>query len=109
MEGKKDGKIQSAIEKRLSKVVDPETGLDVMRMGLIRDLEVSGGEVSLTFRPTSPICPVAFSLGADIHDAVRSVEGVRRVVIRVENFDRAEELEHLLMEKEKESESAKAQ
>ena len=96
MEGKKDGRIQGAIERRLSKVIDPETGLDVMRMGLIRDLNVTRGEVSLVFRPSSPLSTFAIPLGAKIHAAVFSVEGVQRVLIRVENFFQAEELEELL-------------
>ena len=96
MEGKNDAKTQSAIEKKLSKVKDPETGLDVMRMGFIRNLDVSRGRVSLLFRPSSPVCPPAFRLGADIREAVLSVTGVERVDIRVENFNRAGELERLL-------------
>lgn len=99
MEGKKDGYTQSEIEKQLSKLVASDTGLDVMRMGLIRDLRVTRGNVSLIFRPTAAIAAVAFQLGAAILAVVRSVAGVRRVVVRVENFDRATELEQLLQEK----------
>lgn len=96
MQGKADAQIQGAVEKRLSKVVAPETSLDVLRMGLIRDLRVSNGEVSLTFRPSSVVCPLAFQLGVEIHNAVVSVDGVQHAVIHVENFIRAEELERLL-------------
>ncbi|KPK71560.1 MAG: hypothetical protein AMJ84_05960 [Acidithiobacillales bacterium SM23_46] len=99
MHGKKDGSTQSAIEKKLSKVVDPGTGLDVLRMGMIHDLNVSDGVVSLAFGPSSRHCPLAFRLGVDVYEAVRSIEGVKRVVIRVENFDRAAELEQMLREK----------
>jgi metal-sulfur cluster biosynthetic enzyme len=95
---RKDGRIQNAIEKRLAKITHPETGLDVMRMGMIRDLDVSAGEVSLVFRPASAACPEAFRLGADIREAVLSTHGVRRAVIRVENYDRAAELEQRLRE-----------
>lgn len=88
--------MEQLIEERLSEVIDPETGLDVGRMDLVHDLRVEGGRVTLVFRPTSPVCPMAFKLAADIRDAIRSVPGVSRVTIKVENFRRAAELESLL-------------
>jgi metal-sulfur cluster biosynthetic enzyme len=89
--------LRRAIELRLAGVMDPGAGLDVFRMGLVRDMEVSGsGEVSLVFRPSSPVCPVAFSLAPAIKEAIESVPGVARVLVRVENFNRAKELEGLL-------------
>jgi len=93
--------LQDQILKSLSEVVDPETGLSVVRMGLVRDLKVEegSGKVSLAIRPTSFLCPMAFKLGAEIRDAVRSVAGVSNVDITVENFARAKEL-NLLLAKE---------
>ena len=96
MEGRKDGYTQGTIEKQLSKVVAPKTGLDVLRMGVVRDLRVDRGEVSLVFRPTEALRALAFQLGTAIRDVVQSVAGVRCVRVRVENFDRAAELERLL-------------
>jgi metal-sulfur cluster biosynthetic enzyme len=89
-------KVEQLVKERLSEVIDPETGLDVGRMDLVHDLRVDGGHVTLVFRPTSPVCPMAFKLAADIRDAVRSVSGVSRVTVKVENFRRAAELESLL-------------
>lgn len=88
--------MEQLIEERLSEIIDPETGLDIGRMDLVHDLEVEGGRVTLVFRPTSPVCPMAFKLAADIRDAVLSVPGVSRVTVKVENFHRAAELESLL-------------
>ena len=91
--------VRSAIEKRLAGIIDPGAGLDVFRLGLVRDLEVSDkGEVSLVLRPSSPVCPVIFSLAPEIKEAIESVPGVARVLVRVENFNRAKELEALLKE-----------
>ena len=90
--------LQERIVHELSEVVDPETGLNVVRMGLIRGITVEekSGKVSLTFQPTSFFCPMAFKLGADIRDAVKGTAGVNTVNIRVENFARATELNELL-------------
>jgi cation diffusion facilitator family transporter len=97
---KEDEGIKGSIRTSLSKVIDPETGLDVRRMGLIKDLQVDSGHATLTFRPTSPVCPMAFKLASDIRDAVRSIPGINGVTIKVENFNRAAELEALLREDE---------
>ncbi len=99
-----DQGIQGEIEERLRRVIDPETGLDVVRMGLVRDLRISkgkeggGSDVSLVFRPSSPVCPLAFKLAWDIKQAVGEVPGVRDVRIQVTGYNRASELEALLAE-----------
>ena len=88
--------MEELIRERLSEVIDPETGLDVGRMDLVHDLRIEDGRVTLVFRPTSPVCPMAFKLAAAIRDSIRSVPGVNRVTVKVENFRRAAELESLL-------------
>jgi len=90
--------MKEAVRERLAKVIDPETGLNVLRMGLVRDLDADAdsGVVKLTFRPSSSFCPMAFKLATDIREAVRSTPGVRTVEIKVENYVRADELEALL-------------
>ena len=90
--------VEQSIRKKLSGVIDPGAGLDVERMGLVRKVEVDGGRVTVVLRPTSPVCPMAFKLAADISEAVRSVAGVNSVAIKVENFERAAELEALFEE-----------
>ena len=85
------------VEEALAKVIDPETGLSIMRMNLIHDLEVnSGGAVNLVFRPSSPLCPMAYALGGAIKKGISSLNGVSSVRIRVENFNRADHLESIL-------------
>jgi len=50
---------------KLTTVIDPETGVDVMRMKLVQDLVVTeDGKVSYKFRPSSPLCPIRCSPGA---------------------------------------------
>jgi cation diffusion facilitator family transporter len=93
-----DGGIKELIRAKLSEIIDPETGLDIERMGLIRNVRVEDGHATLVFRPTSPVCPMAFKLAADVREAVRSVPGIDGVTIKVENFNRAAELESLLQE-----------
>lgn len=91
-----DVRLREAIENKLSEVVDPGAGLDVTRMGLVRDLTVEDGSVSLVFRPSSPVCPMAFSLAPAIKETIESISGVKSVRMAIQNFNRAAELEELL-------------
>jgi metal-sulfur cluster biosynthetic enzyme len=84
---------------RLSSVVDPETGVDVVRMRLIEDLVVDeAGMVRYTFHPSSPLCPLAVSLALSIHQAVAEVKGVAGQEIEVVGYIKAEELNAMLRE-----------
>jgi metal-sulfur cluster biosynthetic enzyme len=94
-----DDGLRDRIFAALEGVIDPETSLDVRRMKLVRDLEVrDNGDVSLTFRPSSVMCPLGFSLGARIKEAVQGVEGVSHVDVHVEGFVHAQQLDRLLKE-----------
>ena len=85
------------IKERLTQVIDPETNMDVVRMKLVRDLKVKErGEVELTFRPSSVMCPLGFQLAITIKEAVQAVRGVRNVRVEVEHFVHAEQLKQIL-------------
>jgi len=91
--------LREAILQRLSSVIDPETGVDVVRMRLIEDLEVDEeGVVRYKFRPSSPLCPIAVPLALSIREAVAGVEGVTRQEIEVVGYIKADELNNLLRE-----------
>lgn len=87
------------VRERLQQVIDPETGMDVIRMKLVRDLKVDeNGNVELTFRPSSVLCPLGFQLGINIKEAVQVVSGVKSVQINVDGFIHADELRTILAE-----------
>jgi metal-sulfur cluster biosynthetic enzyme len=90
--------LEQAIVERLQRVIDPETGVDVVRMRLIEDLQVDSetGQVSYKFRPSSPLCPLAVHLALGIRDAVAGVAGVSGQAIEVVGYVGSEELNALL-------------
>ena len=91
--------LRDAIEARLRLVIDPETGADVIRMQLVDGLMIDRrGCVSYTFRPSSPLCPLAVFLATQIKDAVAEVPGVSSQKIRVEGYIAAEHLTKLMNE-----------
>lgn len=89
--------LREAILARLSTVIDPETGVDVVRMRLIEELKVEDqGRVSYTFRPSSPLCPIAVFLVMSIKAAVAEVPGVSQQTITVAGYVQAKELTELI-------------
>ncbi len=66
-------------------------------MRLVEGLEVEeGGFVRYTFRPSSPFCPIAVYLAAQVKGAVAQVPGVSGQRITVEGYVAAKELTELL-------------
>jgi metal-sulfur cluster biosynthetic enzyme len=91
--------LHEAVLDKLSMVIDPETGIDVVRMRLIEDLVVDeNGRVSYKFRPSSPLCPIAVPLSLMIQKAVAEVEGVSGQEFQIVGYLRAEELTRWIQE-----------
>ncbi len=89
--------LRAAILNRLSTLIDPETGVDVVRMRLIEDLTVEDeGRVSYKFRPSSFLCPLAVQLSQEIQQAIAEVEGVTNQNIKVVGYIQAYRLTALL-------------
>ena len=47
------------VKTALREVVDPEIGLNVIELGLVRDLEIDDAEARVTMIMTTPFCPYA--------------------------------------------------
>lgn len=91
------GKLRGEILERLKEVQDPELKMDVVSLGLIREVSVDEeGKVSIVFRPTSPLCPLAFKIALDIREAAGKVEGVRKVDVEAVDFLWANQLREFL-------------
>jgi metal-sulfur cluster biosynthetic enzyme len=67
----------------LREIIDPHTNLSVYEMGLISEIKVTGKSVSLTFRPTSPFCPLGIQLAQNIKRRLEELEGVRSVDVTI--------------------------
>ena len=68
-----------------------------MRMRLVENLSVdASGKVAYTFRPSSPLCPIAVFLVQQIKRAVAAVPGVTAQEIKVTEYVAAKELTKLI-------------
>jgi metal-sulfur cluster biosynthetic enzyme len=86
-------KLRQAILERMSTIIDPETGVDIVRMRLIEDLSVDeDGHVAYTFRPSSVFCPIAIPLADTIQRTVAEVPGVTSQDVKVIGFVLSDEL-----------------
>ena len=89
--------LKKQILQRLSDVLDPETGIDVVRMHLLEDIKVlEDGTVLYIFRPSSYSCPFAVSLGIEILNAISEVDGVVDQKVTVVDYIQADTLNNLL-------------
>jgi len=75
---------EKAILAALSTVEDPELHRDIVTLGMVRDLQVSGGKVAFRFVLTTPACPMRNELQRRAEEAVRTVPGVKSVKVKMD-------------------------
>jgi len=69
-----------AVEAALAKVVDPEINRPMVELGMIRDVEIDGDNVSLGVDLTTAACPLKSKIEQDVRDAATSA-GAKEVTI----------------------------
>jgi metal-sulfur cluster biosynthetic enzyme len=74
--------LEDKVRDAVGQVVDPETGMTFAQMQMITNVkEEEPGVFKIEFIPSSPFCPIAFKLAADIKNAALTVAGVRKARI----------------------------
>ena len=63
----------------MRQVEDPELGMDIVDLGLLYDVEVSGSKVKLLYSLTSMGCPAGPMIEQDIRATAESIEDVDEV------------------------------
>lgn len=69
------------IMKALSKVPDPELGIDVVSLGLIYEVKVEPTKVKITMTLTTPGCPLLPYFHEQLEAAVKNASDVKEVEI----------------------------
>lgn len=67
----------------LKPVQDPELQKSLVELNMIRNVQVSGGDVSFTLVLTTPACPLREFIVEDCEKAVRTLPGVEKVAVEV--------------------------
>jgi metal-sulfur cluster biosynthetic enzyme len=63
----------------LRDVIDPELGLDFVELGLIYDVTIDDGTVSVTYTLTTPGCPIGPQVSEQIEEFVSDLDDVNAV------------------------------
>ena len=75
--GEPGGAVYEAVIAALKEIYDPEIPVNIYDLGLIYGVDVTdGGHVAVTMTLTTPHCPVAESMPAEVELRVGSVPGV---------------------------------
>lgn len=70
------GELYEAVIAALKEIYDPEIPVNIYDLGLIYDVEISDGHARVTMTLTTPHCPVAESMPAEVELRVGSVPGI---------------------------------
>jgi serine O-acetyltransferase len=76
---KKDEPIYS----QLRQVIDPEVGIDIVKMGLVKEVIVDGSNVDVDLVLTTNICPMVDYLKDQVRRKVLSVGGIENVTVNI--------------------------
>ena len=78
------GQLQQAVVDALKSIYDPEIPVDIYELGLIYDVAVDAdGDAVVTMTLTTPHCPVAESMPAEVEMRVLSVPGIRDAEVKL--------------------------
>ncbi len=77
-------KIKDKVIAEIKKVYDPEIPVNIYDLGLIYNIEVKNeNEAYIEMTLTSPNCPVADSLPKMVKDNINSIEGIKKVDLKL--------------------------
>jgi Mrp family chromosome partitioning ATPase len=74
----------------LKKVIDPEIGLDIVELGMVRDVRVDENTVSLSIALTVKGCPLSATIEGDIHRILKTELGIESVSVSMTSMTREE-------------------
>lgn len=75
---------QEAVLNALRTVNDPDLKRDLVTLDMVRDLSVSGSQVSVRVVLTTPACPMKAKIESDVREAIRSVPGVTQIDVKMD-------------------------
>ena len=78
------------ILEKLRDVIDPEIGLNIVDLGMVRDVKISDTTVSITIALTVRGCPLANTIESDINRIVGGLDGVSRVSVQMTSMSKDE-------------------
>jgi metal-sulfur cluster biosynthetic enzyme len=91
--------LREKVIQALKGITDPGTTMDVVSMGLIKNLNVrEDGEVSLDFQPSSNVCPLVLTIALKIQNSLKDLNDVKTLGVTVIGHQKADEMNKYLKE-----------
>lgn len=72
---------EEEVRKALKGVIDPELGVNIVDLGLIYRILISGGDVKVEMTLTSPGCPLAPMIDQMVRSELSSVSGIEKITL----------------------------
>jgi metal-sulfur cluster biosynthetic enzyme len=72
---------ESAVLETLRQVIDPEIGCNIVDLGLIYSVNISGARVSVIMTLTTPGCPMHESISWGVKEALLNLDGVEEAEV----------------------------
>jgi ATP-binding protein involved in chromosome partitioning len=74
---------EQPVRQALRSVIDPELGLSVIDLNMVRHITIEDGKVSVELVLTAPGCPLAGWIVQQIRGAIAGIEGVQQIDVRL--------------------------
>lgn len=74
---------EGEIRQALREVIDPEVGINLVDMNLIKDIKVDGERVKAKMTLTIPTCPLSSYLTNQVKEKVESLPGVKSAEVEL--------------------------
>ena len=73
--------VRRDVRDALKEVMDPEVGISIVELGLVKEICIENGDVEIRMVLTTPTCPLAGYLIEQVRRRLRSIAGVKRVEV----------------------------
>lgn len=74
---------EMVLEALRENVIDPEIGINVVDLGLVYDVAVSGETAEVTMTLTTPMCPLGPYIDQEVRSAVSDVPGIENAKVNL--------------------------
>lgn len=74
---------KNRIREALREVIDPEMGIDIVDLGLVREIRVNGGRAAIDMVLTCRSCPMTDHLSDQVRRKVLGVAGIQEAIVNV--------------------------
>ncbi|MBT5136295.1 MAG: DUF59 domain-containing protein [Phycisphaerae bacterium] len=75
--------LEDGVLDAIKTIQDPELPINIYDLGLIRKVDINGGDVHIQMTLTTPNCPVADMMPTQVFEAVSMVDGVTNAKVEL--------------------------